>query len=275
MAIEERVSSHYTHGALEQKILDALEASGKDCDRLQPGDLSAVDEFHLGRHAATVELVHDLRPERDTHFLDIGAGIGGPARYLAEECGCRVTGIDLTEEFVSVATSLTRRCGLSNRVSFHHASALSMPFPNAGFDGAMLMHVGMNIEDKAGLFAEVRRVLKPGARFGIYDIMRVSDAELIYPMPWAATPETSFVETPDTYRRLLANAGFKAEQEHDRSAMALSLGQEMLAKMAENEAQQLGLHLIMGPATPERFGNVMRALEAAVIAPTEMIVVAA
>lgn len=274
MAIEERVSSHYTHGALEQKILDALKESGKDCDHLHPADLSGVDEFHLGRHTATVELVHDLRLEQDSHVLDIGSGIGGPARYLAEECGCRVTGIDLTEEFVSVANSLTHRCGLSNRVSFLKGSALSMPFPNASFDGALLIHVGMNIEDKAGLFAETRRVLKPGARFGIYDIMRVSNAELDYPMPWAMTAETSFVETPESYRRLLAAAGFETEQEHDRSAMALSLGREMMEAAGKEDTPPLGLHLIMGPATPERFGNIMRALEAGHVAPTEMIVVA-
>ena len=121
------------------------------------------------------------------HLLDVGSGIGGPARTFADAFGCRVTGVDLTEEFVEAANALTRRCGLSDRVSFRQASALALPFADASFDAATLIHVGMNIEDKAGLFAEVRRVLKPDARFGVYDIMRVAEGEIPYPMPWAAT----------------------------------------------------------------------------------------
>lgn len=271
MAIEERVASHYTHGSLEQAILDALRNSGRDVDRLRPADLAGVDEFHLGWHAATIELAHDLQIAVNAHVLDIGSGIGGPARSLVEECGCRVTGVDVTEEFVAVANSLTRRCGLQDRASFQRASGMSLPFPKANFDSAMLIHVGMNIEDKASLFAEARRVMKPGARLGVYDIMRVGDAALPYPMPWAVTPETSFVEPPDTYRRLLTEAGFTIEQERDRSAMALKLAEEMREHVAEHGPPALGMHIIMGAATTERLGNVMSALQSGIIAPTEMI----
>jgi hypothetical protein len=129
----------------------------------------------------------------------------------------------------------------------------------------------MNIADKAALFAEVRRVLRPGARFGVYDVMRVEDGDLPYPMPWAATPETSFVETPETYRQLLREAGFAVEAEHNRSELALRLGREMRERAAVEGAPPLGLHLLMGPATRERIGNVMAALERGLIAPVEII----
>lgn len=271
METEQQVARHYGRSGIEQAILEALRASGKDIDHLAPGDLSGADEFHLGWQAATAELARDLGLGPDLHVLDVGSGIGGPARHFATAQGCRVTGIDLTAEFVEAAEALTRRCGLAGLVSFRQGSALAMPFPDSGFDAATLTHVGMNIADKAALFAEVRRVLKPGARFGVYDVMQVADGDLPYPMPWAATPETSFVETPETYRRLLEEAGFAVEAEHDRSELALRLGREMRERAAVEGAPPLGLHLLMGPATRERIGNVMATLERGLIAPVEMV----
>ncbi len=210
MTTEQQVASHYTHGALQQAIFDALTSMGKDIDRLATTDLVAADEFHLGWRAATTMLAKDLDLKRGMHVLDVGSGIGGPARFFAEAHGCRVTGIDLTEEFVQVATELTRRCRLGDLASFRQGSALDLPFDAGAFDGATLIHVGMNIADKARLFQNVRRVLKPGALFGVYDVMRAADGDLPYPMPWAQTSETSFVENPETYRRLLKDAGFKS-----------------------------------------------------------------
>ncbi|KGM30710.1 class I SAM-dependent methyltransferase [Inquilinus limosus] len=271
METEQQVARHYGRSGIEQAILEALRASGKDVDRLAPGDLSGADEFHLGWQAATAELARDLGLGPDLHVLEVGCGIGGPARHFAAAHGCRVTGIDLTAEFVEAAEALTRRCGLAGLVSFRQGSALAMPFPDAEFDAATLIHVGMNIADKAALFAEVRRVLKPGARFGVYDVMRIGDGELPYPMPWAATPETSFVERPETYRRLLEQSGFTVETEHSRRELALRLGREMRERAAVEGAPPLGLHILMGPATRERMGNVFAALERGLIAPIEMV----
>lgn len=275
MTIEESVASHYARGSLEGDILDALAASGKDIDRLKASDLCGADELHLGWHAATVELAKDLEFTSGMHVLDVGSGIGGPARYLAEQCGCRVTGIDLTEDFVSVANALTRRCGLSDHVSFQQASALALPFAAASFDGAVMIHVGMNIEDKPRLFSEVRRVLRPGARFGVYDVMRVDDRELVYPLPWAMSTATSFVEPPQYYREILIDTGFRIEHTLDRSAMALSLSREMRENAARHGAPPLGPHILMGPGMRERVGNVIEAVRQGTIAPIEMITHAA
>jgi ubiquinone/menaquinone biosynthesis C-methylase UbiE len=271
MDTEQQVAKHYSQGTIEKTILDALRANGKNVDKLTAGDLTNGDEFHLGWLPATIELAKDLGFARDMHVLDVGAGIGGPARYFAETCGCRVTGIDLTPEFVEVANRLTRRCGLADKASFREASALALPFEDAAFDAATLIHVGMNIADKAKLFSEARRVLKKGGGFAVYDVMKMDQSELPYPMPWAATPATSFPQTPETYRKLLAAAGFTIESETNRREFALNLAREMRERIEKYGPPLLGPQVLMGSAAKERLGNVMATLERGAIAPIEMI----
>ncbi|AVA22538.1 class I SAM-dependent methyltransferase [Rhizobium sp. LEGMi198b] len=270
MSTEEQVASHYTRGSLEATILGGLTASGKDIEHLSIDDLAGVDEFHLGRREATVEFAKDLDLLDGMRLIDIGSGIGGSARYIASEYGCIVTGVDLTEEFVNVANALTARCGMTMQVSFHQASALALPFADESFERATLIHVGMNIEDKASLFAEIRRVLKRGGRFGLYEIMQVRDGAVPYPMPWAMTPETSFVCSPMTYRQLLKGAGFTVEFEQDRSALAIRMAQEMRASAA-NGGQGLSLGALMGPRAAERMGNVSTSVGGGLLAPIEMV----
>ena len=271
MTTEQQGASHYTHGAVQQAIFDALKSMGKDIDRLATADLVAADEFHLGWRAATTLLAKDLGLKCGMHVLDVGSGIGGPARFFAETHGCRVTGIDLTEEFVQVAGELTRRCGLGDLVSFRQGSALDLPFGAGAFDAATLIHVGMNIADKARLFRNVRRVLKPGAPFAVYEVMRVADGDLPYPMPWAQSGGTSFVETPETYRELLNDAGFAIEREENRREFVLKLAAEIREKAAAHGAPALGIPILMGPAWRERLTNVMSTLERGTIAPVQMI----
>ncbi|MDJ0386792.1 class I SAM-dependent methyltransferase [Roseomonas sp. E05] len=276
MAIEQDVAQHYTHGALERAILDALAASGRDAKRLTAADLAEIDELHLGWLAATAELAKALGLAPGMRVLDIGSGLGGPARYFADAHGCQVTGIDITPEFVAVAAALTRRCGLSGKVGFLKASALAIPLASGSFDAVTLIHVGMNVADKPRLFAEARRMLRPGGRLGAYDIVHVKPEEpLPYPMPWADSRATSFVEAPESYRRLLAEAGFTLEREEDRSELALRLGREMREQAAQHGAPPLGLHVLMGNATQQRVGNVMEALGRGIIAPVAFIARAA
>lgn len=273
---EKKVAQHYGsgggEGTLEDRVLEALAKSGKDVANLKAEDLSGADEFHLGWRAQTVEIGKALDLKPGMKLLDIGSGIGGPARYFAEAHRCQVTGIDLTPEFVACATALTKRCGLANQVRFQQGSALDLPSPDGAFDAATLIHVGMNIEDKATLFREARRVLKSGTRFCVYDIMRMDDSEIPYPMPWAVTVETSFVEIPDTYRKLLGQAGFKLIQERNRRDFCLELARKMREYVGAHGVPPLGLHILMGPASKERLANVMAALERGAIAPIEMVV---
>lgn len=268
MDTEGEVARHYTHGALETTILDALRRAGRDVDHLTPADLGGIDEFHLGGHAATVALAADLALTPGMDLVDIGSGLGGPARHFAAVHGCRVTGIDLTPEFVEVATALTARCGLSGRAAFRQGSALALPFPAGTFDRATLIHVGMNIDDKATLFAEARRVLKPGGLFGVYEVMRRAEGDIPYPMPWAISPATSFVETPGTYRRLLGAAGFTVEGEDDRTATAL----DFVRKSREDAARgELTRQVLQPPEVRVRFRNVADALETGLLAPVRLL----
>ena len=275
MTTEQQVAKHYSSGRLEHNLLAALTAAGKDIDKLKCEDLTGVDEMHLGGRLATIELAKDLGLAKDMQVLDVGSGLGGPARYFAESCGSRLTGIDLTEEFVAVAKAITKRCKLGERATFKQASALDLPFGDSSFDAATMIHVGMNISDKAKVFREVRRVVKKGGRFGVYDIMLIGTGELPFPMPWAASAATSFVEPPDRYRRLLKEAGFTLEKEHNRREFCLNVFKEMRERMAKEGPSPLGAHIIMGDAAKERLDNVRNVLEKGLIAPIAMIVRAA
>lgn len=266
---EQAVAQHYTHGTLERAVLDALRAAGKDPDRLEPADLAPVDEFHIGGRQATMDLARELGVTPGMRLLDVGAGLGGASRYFAHALGCTVTGIDLTEEFVQVARALSARTGLAGQVSYQQGSALALPFPAGAFDGAYMLHVGMNIADKAALFAQVRNVVKPRGFFGVYDVMRETDGPLAYPMPWATTAETSFVESSGTYVRLLRAAGFEVVAQRSRREAALAFFRELRARVAQTGP--LGLHIVMGSTTPQKIANMVSALEAGLISPTEII----
>ncbi len=275
MTIEQQVARHYGRKDLGAQILAALKQAGKDIACLDIDDLAEVDEFHLGWRPQTAQLGRDLQLSGTDHVLDIGCGIGGPARYFASQYGCHVTGLDLTPAFIEAARMLTMKCRLGEKVAFEIGSALTMPFVGSCFDAACLIHVGMNIADKSTLFAEAKRVLRPGGRFIVYDVMLVNDVPLTYPMPWSAGPATSFVAGPAAYRQLLEKAGFILEAEQNRRDDVLAAVATMRARMATEGAPILGLHVMMGPEAKLRLQNVLAALEQGHIAPIEMILRAA
>ena len=267
MNVEEQVAAYYTRRALEQKILFALEKAGKDIGRVTAEDLGPLDNFHLGGRQSTEQLAGVMGICPGMHLLDVGCGMGGPARYFAER-GCQVTGLDLSEEFVSVAESLTRLLKLDGKLRFQQGSALEMPFPAGTFDGAYMIHVGMNLENKGGGFREVRRVLKPGGKFAIFDIMRNGNAALDFPMPWAVTPQTSFVSPVDEYRRALEAAGFRVEHERNRHQFAVEFMQKIAALPAP---PILGVHVLMGEQAPLMLRNVNSAIADGRLDPVELV----
>jgi ubiquinone/menaquinone biosynthesis C-methylase UbiE len=269
---EDRVARHYGQGDLERRILEALVASGKDPDHLAPEDLTPVDEFHTGGREATAAFAEQAGFTAGQHLLDIGCGIGGASRFFAVERGCRVTGIDLTEDYVRTAAALSRRVGLADRVSYRQASAVALPFGDATFDGAYMIHVGMNIEDKPALFAGVRRVVKPGGTFALFDIMRTADGELSYPVPWSTSRETSFVAGVDEYRRGLEAAGFTIAKERSRRDYAIRFFTEAAARAAAaGGPPPLGTHILMRDNAPQKIANAVAKIESGVIAPVELV----
>jgi ubiquinone/menaquinone biosynthesis C-methylase UbiE len=272
VSAEDLVAAHYTRGALEDRILASLNAAGKNLEELTPEDLGGTDEFHLGGRESTEALASFMHLHQGVHLLDVGCGIGGPARYFAG-LGCQVTGIDLTAEFVAVAEHLTRMVKLDQRVTFREASALELPFDSASFDGAYEIHVGMNIPDKAGVFREVARVLKPGARFAIFDILRVKDGAFEFPVPWARSSDASFVASIDDYLRALESAGFRIEHQRERRQFALDAMQKV-REQAASGPPILGIHLLMGEKAALMLKNVGAAIDAGVLEPVEFVAVA-
>jgi ubiquinone/menaquinone biosynthesis C-methylase UbiE len=264
-------TSAYRHGSLDQAITDALAAAGHTAERPAPDDLGAVDEFHIGGRQATIELGSQLGFRAGMQLLDVGCGIGGASRYFAHAMDCRVSGIDLTEEYVEVARHLATRVGLERRVTYQIASALALPFPARTFDGAYMMHVGMNIEDKTALFAEVARVLKPGTVFGVYDVMREREGDLAFPVPWALTASMSFVATEATYRHALQSAGFHVEHSRSRRAFAVDFFNQMRARNIAGGPPGLDLRILMGPTAPQKIANTIANLERGLISPTEIV----
>lgn len=272
MSSDSAIQDHYSHGRLIEAITQGLTAMGKTLETATVDDLAAVDEFHIGGRRASEDFIDQLSLGPDHHVLEIGCGFGGPARFAGARYGCRVAGIDLTGEYVEAARVLTDWVGMNERLEFHHGNALEMPFEDASFDAAMMLHVGMNIPDKPGLCAEVARTLNPGGIFGIYDVMVTGAGELIFPVPWASAADQNAAATPDVYKAALEASGFEIVAERNRRDFAISFFQDMRARAAQADGPPpLGLHIAMGAAAPIKIANMIANIEAGRVAPVELI----
>ena len=271
MTDDAAVADHYSTGNLLAAIVTGLAAIDVTPRTVSVDHLGPVDEFHVGGRAATADVCEHLGATPASTLLDIGCGIGGTARYIASTIGCHVTGIDVTPEYVEVARTLSEWTSLSERVDFHVGSALDMPFADESFDGATQLHVGMNIADKAALFREIHRVVRPGGRFALYDIMRMSDGSVRFPVPWATDASTSFVADLSTYRRALDDAGFEIHAERNRGEFAVQFFAAMRARTASaGGPPPLGLHLIIGADAPSKISHMVDTLTAGTLAPVEI-----
>ncbi|MFO1047932.1 MAG: class I SAM-dependent methyltransferase [Geminicoccaceae bacterium] len=258
MSLTDAVVAHYGRGDLLARIEAALRESGKDPELPTIDDLAGVDEFHSRGREATRELADLLPSALDTELLDVGSGIGGPARFLAATRGYRVAGVDLTPEYVEVANELARRCGLADRVRFLAGDALALPFADASFAAAYTQHVAMNIADKAGLYRELARVLRPGATLVIHDILQGSGGPLRYPAPWSADGSTSFLLDRAGLERHLDQAGFAvAEVQERRQESVAWFEARMAATRAGGGPSPLSVRLLLGPVFAEAFDNLI------------------
>jgi len=248
------VEQHYGSVDITGRILQALSDGGVDIAHLKPQMLYPFDQFHGRGLVATEEHTAKLKLGPTSHVLDVGSGIGGPARYMATKYGCNVSGIDLTEEFVEAARDLTSRCGLADKIDFRQDNALALPFTDRSFDAATCFNVTMNIEDKAQVLREIARVLKPGARLAYSEQGLGPKGDPIFPLPWARKPEVSFLVTPATLRGYVEAAGLRVlAWDDDTDAV---MGPPPGAGGVPEEVRTLGNRIVIGDDFVERVRNV-------------------
>ncbi len=260
-AMNQTIQAHYAQPDLGSRILSALVKAGKDIDRLTPGDLIPIDAFHIRGRTATLELARAAGIDATMRVLDVGSGVGGTSRCLAQTFGCHVTGIDLTDEYCRTAALLSQRVGLQALVDYRQGDATKLPFADASFDVVWTEHVAMNIPDKSALYREMHRVLKPGGTLALYDILAGPSGPVIFPVPWARTPESSFLVTPEELRTLLEQSGFQVTSWTDTTDAARSWFVAMAEKISKDGLPPLGFHILLGPDFQAMAQNQRRNLE--------------
>jgi ubiquinone/menaquinone biosynthesis C-methylase UbiE len=266
------VAQHYTHGSLFAAISEGISALGKTVDTVNFDDLAPVEEFHIGGRVATESLLNQLDIVPSHHVLDVGCGLGGASRFAAHNYGCRITGVDLTQEYVDTGNIICRWFDLDNRINLETEDASHLPYANETFDRAYMLHVGMNIAEKQSLTDELYRVLRPGGRLGIYDVMRVGDGELTFPVPWASGPQGSAVDRIGTYKSALSGSGFKILTERNRRDFALEFFAQLQSQATSTSGPPpLGLHLLMGSTAAAKIGNMIENISRNIVAPVEII----
>jgi SAM-dependent methyltransferase len=252
------LATHYSVSDIEARILAGIRAAGLNPEqRIAPEDLGALDHFHTGGIRASRELLEAAQIRSEDCVLDIGSGLGGSARLLASEVGCRVDCIEMSRDYCSGAVLLNRLTGLEDRIEVHHGSALDLPFPDGSFDVVWMQNVGMNIADKRTLYGEIARVLKPGGRYAFQEMTAGDVATSYFPLPWATDPADNFLVSAEEMRSVLVGCGFIAELFEDTSDTHLS---RTIGNATPAVPGQLGLAVFVDNLA-QKAGNARRSLE--------------
>ncbi len=263
-----RVQDHYGADRIVERILAAAEHSTKDAISLPADRLFPYDQLHGRELLATRDHAAMMNPASDTHLLDLGSGIGGPARYFASVFGCRVTGIDLTPQFVAAATELTRLTGLAGTVDFVEGDVAKLPFQSGTFDHAYCFYVGMNLADKPAVMRECSRVLKPGGSL-LWTEVTSKAGEPHYPLPWAVDAPSSHVGASDMLADQLREAGFDLVSIDDETDAHVELAHRMKTSGSKpTEAHLQANEVVLGAGFVERRMNYIRSLSEGALAST-------
>ncbi len=255
------IHGYYSPNDLYNKIIAGLDKVGTDLSEVTLDDLQPVDEFHIRGDTATKELIKLANFTPDMHILDVGCGVGGSTRRLSHVAGCCVTGIDLSDEYIDAAERLTQLLNMQERVRFHAASALDLPFENNSFDGAWSIQMNMNVEDKLGWLKEVYRVIKPGGRAVLYEVCGNKNTPPYFPVPWAQDASMSFLVPPEAFREVITSAGFDIEVWNDKTELARKAFAHVTEPIGEQNLPELGVHLLVGNDIRTKAYNLHRNLE--------------
>jgi ubiquinone/menaquinone biosynthesis C-methylase UbiE len=255
------IHSYYSPNDLYNRIIEGLSEIGKDLSKVTLDDLQPVDEFHIRGDVATKELIRLSGFTSEMHILDVGCGVGGSARRLSHETGCCVTGVDLSDEYIDTAQRLTRLLGMQERVRFHAASALDLPFADGSFDGVWSIQMGMNVEDKLSWLKELHRVVRPKGRVVLYEVCANKHTPVYFPVPWAQDSSISFLVEPDSFRELVTAAGFAIDVWLDKTDLAQKAFAQMTKPVGDPELPELGVHLLVGSDIRTKAYNLHRNLD--------------
>jgi SAM-dependent methyltransferase len=255
----ESTVEHYGQRNLTERLLRSFEDAGLDVSRLNQDDIAPMSEFHVMGRAATerLALISGVKP--GDRVLDIGCGIGGPARFLASQFECHVTGLDLTPEYIEAARDLSSRTGHASSTEFITADATQLPFPDSEFDLAWSQHCNMNVADKDALLSEIFRTLKPSGVYAFHEIFGESRDAITYPVPWASVPSISHLIPVETARELLLKQGFEIEEWEDLTEESHAWFVRTLKRMDAGQGPPLSLKLLL-PEFRTMAGNLTEAL---------------
>lgn len=249
------VDKHYGSGCIMEKIEAGLKQAGKQLNSLTVDDLAPVDGFHTRGRLSTIEVAELASIKATDLILDVGCGLGGTPRYLANQYQCKVTGIDLTEEYITAGQQLTKLVKMHDKVTLHHASALALPFDSNSFDIVWTEHAQMNIADKTRFYSEIVRVLKPSGRLLFHDVFQGHGDEPVYPVPWAENKSISALVKERDARLIMEAAGFEVEQWHTKTHESIEFFKQVAAKIKIDGSPPLGIHLLMGDNAKEKLEN--------------------
>ena len=258
--LNKNIENHYLKEELFEDIVNRLKEQGINLEKVKRSDIAGADEFHVRGAAVSKELADSVNL-KGAAILDVGCGLGGPCRMLADEYNCQATGIDLSHEYIRTAKELSKLVNLENKTTFIQGDATSLPFDDDSFDVIWTQHVQMNIPDKEKLYSEISRVLKPGGHFLYYDILTKEDGEINYPMPWASTSDLSFLFKEEEMDRYLKQFGLTKEQSTNQTQAGIDFFNVLVAKLKEFGPPKMGLNVLMGETTKPKLMNLLTHLK--------------
>lgn len=269
----DNITHHYGSQDLLERILDTLKKSGIDPATLNAKQLYPIDQLHMGGRQATRDLAEKLKLSAGMKILDVGSGLGGTARLLASEYGCRVTAIDLTAAFCRASEKLTALTGLSDRIDTVQGDAVATGLPDAAFDLIWCQHTQMNIADKPGLLKEFQRLLKGDGVVALHEVFAGSNVAdpIHYPLPWAKDESASTLISADEWLVLAKAEQFELLEKQDLSSQAQMWWEQLLSRISKAPKSGLGPGLIFGNQSRQFGPNIIDNLQQQRIAVYEMI----
>lgn len=258
--LNQNIENHYLKEGLYEDIVHRLKEQNISLDNVKRSDISGADEFHVRGAIVSKELANSINLN-GLNVLDVGCGLGGPCRLLADEYNCQATGIDLSNEYIRTANKLSELVNLNNKTTFIQGNATELPFEDNSFDVVWTQHVQMNIPKKKKFYSEINRVLKSGGYFLFYDILKKGNGEVNYPMPWASDSNLSFLFKSEEMNSLLEELGLTKKQSTNQTQAGIDFFDALVARLKELGPPKMGLNVLMGETTKPKLMNLLSHLK--------------